>query len=111
VPKLLYSTKSQTAILPEFPANFSIKLGASNMNTEQLLDKWQALDPDDREKVLAFMDALDRQKQPRKPASSLGKRLREIRQEIIDSGIPLLTAQAADREKAERRGGYGEDLA
>ncbi len=78
------------------------------MTTEQLLDKWQALDPDDREKVLAFIDLLDRQKQPKKPTSSLGKRLRKIRQEIIDSGIPLLTAEEADREKAERRGGYGE---
>ncbi|MFB2835861.1 hypothetical protein [Floridanema evergladense] len=50
------------------------------MTTEQLLDKWQALDPDEQEKVLAFIDALYHQKQTRKPASSLGKKLRKIRQ-------------------------------
>ncbi len=75
------------------------------MTTEQLLDKWQALDSDEREKVLAFIDTLHRQKQPRKSTSNLGKNLREIRQEIIDSGMTLLTAEEADREKAERRGG------
>lgn len=80
------------------------------MTTEQLLDKWQALDPDEQEKVLAFIDTLYRQKQTRKSASNLGKKLRKIRQEIIDSGIPLLTAEEADREKAERRGRYGDDL-
>lgn len=80
------------------------------MTTEQLLDKWQALDPDEQEKVLAFMDTLYRQKQARKSASNLGKKLRKIRQEIIDSGITLLTAEEADLEKAERRGGYGDDL-
>ncbi len=81
------------------------------MTTEQLLDKWSALDPDEREKVLEFIDTLYRQKQPEKPTSSFGKKLRKIRQEIIDSGMPLLTAEEADKEKAERRGGYGEDLA
>jgi hypothetical protein len=35
----------------------------------------------------------------------LGQKLRKIRQEIIDSGMPLLTADEADKEKAERRGG------
>lgn len=80
------------------------------MTTQQLLDKWQALDPDEQEKVLEFIDTLYRQKQPKKSALSLGQKLRKIRQEIVESGIPLLTAEEADREKAERRGGYGEDL-
>lgn len=77
------------------------------MTTQQLLNKWQALDPDDQEKVLQFIDTLYRQKQPKKSASGLGQKLREIRQEIVDSGIPLLTAEEADKEKLERRGGYG----
>ncbi len=55
------------------------------MTTEQLLYKWQALEADDREKVLAFIDSLERQRQIKKSASSLGKKLREIRQEIIRS--------------------------
>jgi hypothetical protein len=75
------------------------------MNIEKLLDKLQALNADEKEKVLAFIDDLQRQKQPIKSPSDLGKKLRKIRQEIIDSGIPLLTAEEADREKAERRGG------
>lgn len=80
------------------------------MTTQQLLDKWQTLDPDEQAKVLEFMDALERQKQPKKSPSALGQKLRQIRQNIVDSGIPLLTAEEADREKAERRGGYGEEL-
>ncbi|OUL20401.1 hypothetical protein BV378_29950 [Nostoc sp. RF31YmG] len=80
------------------------------MTTEQILDKLQALNADEKEKVLAFIDSLEHQKQQLKSGSKLGKKLRQIRQEIIDSGLPLLTAEEADREKAERRGGYGEDL-
>jgi hypothetical protein len=80
------------------------------MNTKQILYKWQALNADQQEKVLAFIDSLERQKQEIKPGSKLGKKLRKIRQEIIDSGLPLLTAEEADIEKAERRGGYGEGL-
>lgn len=80
------------------------------MTTEQILDKLQALNADEQEKVLAFIDSLERQKQQLKSGSKLGKKLRQIRQEIIDSGLPLLTAEEADREKAERRGGYREDL-
>ncbi|HIK08547.1 MAG TPA: hypothetical protein IGS40_28410 [Trichormus sp. M33_DOE_039] len=80
------------------------------MTTEQMLDKWHALNADEQEKVLEFIDSLERQKQQLKSGSKLGKKLRKIRQEIITSGLPLLTAEEADREKAERRGGYGENL-
>ncbi|AUT03425.1 hypothetical protein CLI64_25105 [Nostoc sp. CENA543] len=44
-----------------------------------------------------------------KPISSLGQKLRQIRQEIVDSGISLLSAEEVEREKAERRGGYQGD--
>ena len=44
-----------------------------NMTTQQLLDKWQALDIEEREKVLAFIDSLYRQKQPRKSTSEFGR--------------------------------------
>jgi hypothetical protein len=76
------------------------------MTTQQLLDKWDALDIEEREKVLAFIDSLSSQKQQRKSTSALGQKLRQIRQEIIDSGVPLLTAEEVETEKAERRGGY-----
>ncbi|MBE9206456.1 hypothetical protein IQ244_07990 [Nostoc sp. LEGE 06077] len=80
------------------------------MTTEQILHKLQALNADEQEKVLAFIDSLERQKQQLKSGSKLGKKLRKIRQEIIESGLPLLTDEEADREKAERRGGYREDV-
>ena len=76
------------------------------MTTQQLLDKWQALDIDERERVLAFIESIERQKQQSKSTSILGKKLRKIRQEIIESGVPLLTAEEVEKEKAERRGGY-----
>ncbi len=79
------------------------------MTTEQLLNKWQNLEPDEQAKVLAFIDSLSLQKKLSKSTSSLGKKLRAIRQEIIASGVPLLTAKEVEKEKAERRGGYQEN--
>ncbi|MDF5710802.1 MAG: hypothetical protein PUP90_24800 [Nostoc sp. S4] len=52
--------------------------------------------------------ALPRQKP--KSKSLLGERLRKIREEIVASNIPLLDWQGVEREKAERRGGYQENL-
>ena len=79
------------------------------MTTEQLLNKWQTLEPDEQAKVLAFMDSISQQKKLSKSTSSLGKKLRAIRQEIIASGVPFLTAEEVEKEKAERRGGYQEN--
>ncbi len=80
------------------------------MTTEELLlTKWQTLDSDKQAKVLAFIDSLSQSKQPSKSTSNLGKKLRAIRQEIIDSGVHLLTAEEVEKEKAERRGGFQED--
>ena len=79
------------------------------MTTEHLLNKWQTLEPDEQAKVLAFIDSISQQKKLSKSTSSLGKKLRAIRQEIIASGVPLLTAEEVEKEKAERRGGYQEN--
>jgi hypothetical protein len=79
------------------------------MTTEQLLNKWQNLEPDEQAKVLAFIDSLSQQKKLSKSTSSLGKKLRAIRQEIIASGVPLFTVEEVEKEKAERRGGYQEN--
>jgi hypothetical protein len=81
---------------------------------ELLLEKLDALLPEEQERVMEFLDFLEFSRKakvgqflPQENAvSPLGKRLREIRAEIIASGEPLLTAEQADREKAERRGGY-----
>ena len=79
------------------------------MTTEQLLNKWQNLEPDEQAKVLAFIDSISQPKKPSKSTASMAKKLRAIRQEIIASGVPLLTAEEVEQEKAERRGGYQEN--
>ena len=79
------------------------------MTTEQLLNKWQTLEPDEQAKVLAFIYAISQHKRSRESTSNLVKKLRAIRQEIIASGIPLLMAEEVEKEKAERRGGYQEN--
>jgi predicted DNA-binding antitoxin AbrB/MazE fold protein len=40
---------------------------------------------------------------------SLGEKLRKIRQKIVDSGIPLLSEEEVEREKATRQGGWQEN--
>ena len=40
--------------------------------------------------------------------SELGKRLREIRKEVVASGVPLLNAEEIEQERKERQGGYQE---
>jgi len=81
---------------------------------ELLIKKFETLLPEEQEKVIEFVDFLKYSRQAKiqqlslnkKAVSPLGNRLREIRAEIIASGEPLLTPEEADREKAERRGGY-----
>jgi hypothetical protein len=48
------------------------------MNEQLLLHKWQNLDPDDQEKVIAFMDELQQKKADYQPKTELGKKLRNI---------------------------------
>jgi len=81
---------------------------------ELLLEKWEALLPEEQAKVIEFLEfsrkAKVRQLSPEEiVVSTLGNRLREIRAEIIASGEPLLTPEEADLEKVERRGGYQGD--
>jgi hypothetical protein len=77
------------------------------MTTEQLLlTKWHDLAPDQQAKVLEFIDTISQPQNRNQTTSNLGKKLRAIRQEIIDSDVPLLTPEEVEQEKAERRGGY-----
>ncbi|BAY28935.1 hypothetical protein NIES2107_07730 [Nostoc carneum NIES-2107] len=50
------------------------------MFTEQILHKLESLNADEQEKVLVFIDSIERQKQQLKSSSKLGKKLRQIRQ-------------------------------
>ncbi|MCY7278806.1 MAG: hypothetical protein LH702_34995 [Phormidesmis sp. CAN_BIN44] len=81
------------------------------MSIEELVvEKLQKLDSEQQQQVLAFIDSLPNQQEPAKaePTSPLGKKLREIRAQIVASGIPLLNDEELDREIAERRGGVAE---
>lgn len=84
------------------------------MTTEQLLlEKWRSLPPNKQQEVFKFVEFLHSTAAPAsknqvnsQSRSDFVKKLRQIRQEIIDSGIPLLTDEEIDIEIAERRGGY-----
>ncbi|MBD2482336.1 hypothetical protein [Planktothrix sp. FACHB-1365] len=93
------------------------------MNNEQnLLEKWRFLPPDKQQEVIDFVDFLTMRisltnpsnstvTQPTetpKPQSNLGIKLQEIREKIVASGVPLLSAEDIELEKAKRRGGFQE---
>lgn len=83
------------------------------MTTEQLLlEKWRSLPKEKQQKVLDLIETFYGQEKSQDPMASytpktsLGKRLQEIRAEIVSSGEMLLDWEGIEREKAERRGGY-----
>ena len=80
------------------------------MKTEQLLlNKWRKLQPDKQQEVINFIDflqyrsqldkfkSIEREKSQEKPSESLGKKLRQIRQEIVDSGLLLLNPEEVEK--------------
>ncbi len=91
------------------------------MNTEQLLiKKWRLLPVDKQQSVIDFVSFLESnyylekkddqiQKQIDKQPSELGKKLRQIRAEIIASGVPLLTEEEVEQEKKDRQGEFTGD--
>ena len=85
------------------------------MNEQLLLNKWQNLKSEDQERVLAFIDAICQENQQDKssettetvyqPKTELGKKLWEIRQEIIkDPNTKLLDWDDIEAELDEIRG-------
>jgi hypothetical protein len=76
------------------------------LNEQVLLNKWQALDEQKQAQVLAFMEALTSPEPKFKTVSPLGRSLRAIRQEIVDSGTSLLSEAQLEAEIQARRGGY-----
>lgn len=91
-------------------------------NEQNLLEKWRFLPPDKQQEVIDFVDFLTMRisltnpsnstvTQPTetpKPQSNLGIKLQEIREKIVASGVPLLSAEDIELEKAKRRGGFQE---
>lgn len=81
---------------------------------DQILERWRTLTPDKQQQVLEFVDSL--QSAPNQteteseyvPQTPLAKKLWEIRQRAIASGLRLLNQAEIEQELAERRGGYRE---
>ncbi|MBD2593693.1 hypothetical protein BCD64_22870 [Nostoc sp. MBR 210] len=81
---------------------------------EQLLESWRELTPEKQQMVLEFVETLKSQSKTTAinkeyiPQTPLAKKLWEIRQQAIASGIKLLNEAEIEQELAERRGGYSE---
>ncbi len=81
------------------------------MSVEQeLLEKWRVLPPDKQQQVMEFVEFLhlktvDPSVLTRTHKTNLGERLRQIRDQIVASGEPLLNHQEIEKEMASRRGG------
>ena len=86
------------------------------MNTEnQLLGIWRQLPQPKQQEVLDFAQFLVERRtarpsstQPTAQPLPLGERLQAIRDQIVESGMPLLTHEDIEREMCDRRGGYQE---
>lgn len=80
---------------------------------QELLATWRSLDKEKQEEVLDFVKFIHTKMvkpQPITPTnkSQLGKRLRQIRAEIVSSGEHLLTQDELEKEIGNRRGGLQE---
>lgn len=81
---------------------------------EELLEKWRELTPQKQQKVLEFVELLKNESETTPPKSDfvpqtpLGKKLWEIRQRAIATGLQLLNEDEIEQELAARRGGYRE---
>ena len=77
---------------------------------ELLIEKWRELTPQKQQQVLEFVALLQSQpesitnKEPEfVPKTTLGKKLWQIRQKAIASGMELLTEAEIEQELATRR--------
>jgi len=88
------------------------------MTTEQqLLETWRKLPQTMQQEVLDFAQFLAERRcqmpstppsQPVTLPSALGDQLQTIRDQIVESGVPLLTREEIEQEMCDRRGGYQE---
>jgi hypothetical protein len=80
------------------------------MNVEQqLVEKWRELPLERQQEVLDFVEFLHKKAadnaSPSSNQSLLGQKLRQIRAQIVDSGVSLLSREEIEREVIDRRGG------
>lgn len=74
------------------------------MNEQSLLNKWQNLEPDEQEKVIAFIDTLKQNKNVFTPKTELGKKLWKLRKKIVaDPNVKLLNWEEIEIEIDEIR--------
>jgi hypothetical protein len=73
------------------------------ISEQHLVEKWRRLLPNQQRQVLDFLDSLDHTPTVIKPRSPLGQQLRQIRSEIMASGVPLLSWEEVEQEKRDRR--------
>ena len=88
-------------------------IGETMGKEKELLERWRELTPEKQQKVFDFVEALKSESSATAeigyiPQTPLAKKLWEIRQRAIDSGMQLLNSSEIERELAERRGGYRE---
>ncbi len=81
---------------------------------EELLEHWRELAPEKQQKVLEFVELLKSESETTPPESDfvpqtpLAKKLWEIRQRAIATGLRLLNEDEIEVELATRRGGLRE---
>lgn len=72
------------------------------LSEQELIDKWRKLESAKQQQVVDLIESLEAADAPQ--ARSLGEELRQIRAEIVASGVSLLNWEGVEREKLERRG-------
>lgn len=82
---------------------------------QQLLETWRKLPQTKQQAVLDFAQFLAERctaqpgtTQPADQTSTLGERLQAIRDQIVESDMPLLTHEDIEQEMCDRRGGCQE---
>jgi hypothetical protein len=70
---------------------------------QEILKQVEQLSPEDRQELIRQINVSTRT-QTSQVDSSLGTKLREIRAQIVEAGIPLLSDAELEEEIASRRG-------
>ncbi len=86
-------------------------------NEQILLETWQSLTPDKQQEVIDFLQFLKHKYPNKNKLLNIEKqerlekvqKLQSIRDKIVASGEPLLTADEIEQEVLERRGGIQYD--
>ena len=79
------------------------------MTSEQkLLSQWRELPAEKQEEVIDFVAFLAQRTAKNQAAPQSRDRFQQLRDQIVASGIPLLSEAEIDQEVADRRGGHQE---